>query len=228
MDVMSWYLIHGAASTRLTWTHQLSLLPSVRRAELPDLPDVASQDLIAAWADWCLQDMAGPAFVMGHSLGGAIAQTMALQAPHLVRGLVLVGTGPRLPVSPALLDGLERDPLQTLKNIARWSLAKSASDTLLQRSIAQAASYSPRRALAEFKACQTFDVRDQLHTIRCPRALIGADQDRMTPLALMEEFHIAWPEVPLSIIHDAGHMMMLEQPQPFNAVLGDLIRRWTR
>ena len=45
--------------------------------------------------------------VAGHSMGGAIALDMALQAPKRLAGLILLGTSDRLPVSKRLMDELE-------------------------------------------------------------------------------------------------------------------------
>ena len=44
--------------------------------------------------------------LMGHSLGGAIAQTLALEAPTWLEKIILVGTGARLRVDPSILEAL--------------------------------------------------------------------------------------------------------------------------
>ncbi len=214
-----WYFIHGAASSRLTWTRQMRVIPSAKRAELPALNDVNPDHLIEAWAEWCLNDLNKPSIIVGHSMGGAIAQMMALKSPTQVRGLVLVGTGPRLPVNPALIEALRQTPAAALEQITRWSLSRTPEPELLANSLEQARAYDPDRAIREFLACSYFDVRSRLATIRCPRVLIGADQDRMTPIALLEEFRAIWPDVPLHVVHGAGHLMMLEKPDAFNDIL---------
>lgn len=222
---MHWYLIHGAASTRLSWTSQLRALPQVSRASLPPLRQVEPEHLIEAWADWCLEDMGRPSIVMGHSMGGAIAQIMALKAPAMVQGLVLVGTGPRLPVNAALIESLQATPREALGQIARWSLSKSTDPTLLKRSIEQAQRYDAEQAHREFLACNAFDSRNQLSRFFGPTALIAADQDRMTPVSRLMEFHEFWPNAPLFMVKDAGHMMMLEQPIQFNTILAEISHR---
>lgn len=217
-----WYLIHGAASSRLTWTKQLRALASVERAELPPLDHVPPDNLIEAWADWCLNRLTQPSVIVGHSMGGAIAQVMALKNPTLVQGLVLAGTGPHLPVNPDLIAALTVEPEQALTKITRWSLAKTTDPILLQRSLDQIKNIDPNRAYREFLACTYFDVRPDLRHITCPKAVIAGAEDRMTPAALTSLFRDAWPTVPYFTIADAGHMMMLEQPDRFNEVLADL------
>lgn len=218
-----WYLIHGAVSTHLTWSQQLRILPQVDRANLPPLPDVPTGELIFTWAKWCLDELTEPTVVMGHSLGGAIAQVMALKRPELLRGLVLVGTGPRLPVNPALLDALRNSPRQALENIVRWSLSPQADSVLLANSLLQAQNYDVERAYREFVACAEFDMAAELSGIQCPVALIAADQDRMTPIPLMQEFLQIWPRAPFYIVQGAGHMMMLESPHRFNEILRQIM-----
>jgi pimeloyl-ACP methyl ester carboxylesterase len=156
---------------------------------------------------------------MGHSLGGAIAQVMTLRHPELIRGLVLVGTGPRLPVNPALLEALKDTPREALERIVRWSLSSEADPVLLSNSLWQVQTYDADQAYREFLACAEFDVSATLSRIGCPVALVAADEDRMTPIALMEEFYQAWPHAPLYRVKGAGHMMMLEKPEEFNDIL---------
>lgn len=218
-----WYLIHGAASSRLIWSRQMKLLNTVERAELPDFFDRDPSQLIDAWADWCLERLNQPAVVMGHSLGGAIAQVMALKAPTLVQGLVLVGTGPHLPVNATLLDRLKTAPAEALAQITRWSLARDADPGLLAKSLAQVADVDGHSAYRQFLACTNFDVRDRLDDIRCPRIIIQGAEDRMTPAALTGEFLTAWPDALHYTVPHAGHSMMVENPDAFNHILGDII-----
>ncbi|PSR20432.1 MAG: alpha/beta hydrolase [Sulfobacillus acidophilus] len=222
--LVHWYLIHGAVSSPLTWSQQLRILPRVIRATLPPLRDVAASQLIDAWADTCLGELTEPSIVMGHSLGGAIAQLMALKCPTLVRGLVLVGTGPRLPVNPALLQALKHTPRQALERIVRWSLSSRIDSVFLSNSLSQVQTYDVERAYREFLACDEFDLSAQLRDVACPVALVGADEDRMTPIALMQEFHQVWPTAPLFQVQNAGHMMMLEQPKQFNDIILRIMR----
>lgn len=221
-----WYLIHGAASSRLTWSRQLKVLPSVTRAELPHFPDTDAQDLLAQLTEWCLRDLKQPSVIVGHSMGGAIAQLMALRAPHMVEGLVLVGTGPHLPVNPALIDALRADPQAALQRIVKLSLSKNPEENLLQNSVQQASQIDTDRAYHEFLACTFFDVRAQLPLISGPKVIITGADDRMTPSSLTQTFLASWPGAPYYTIKDAGHMMMLEQPEHFNNILLEIAEQF--
>lgn len=223
--MVRWLFIHGAASTRLTWTRQVGVYKYSVRVELPFLPDEKPEHLISSYAQFCLSQSDEPVVAIGHSMGGAIALTMALTAPDRVKGLILAGTGPRLPVNAALLDALKTDPRTALQKVARWSLRKSPDPGILANSLAQIANIPGERAYQEFSACNTFDITDKLSRITCPVALIRGKEDRMTPEALTSAFVETWSDMPVYDIPQAGHLMMLEQPSLFNDALRDIPSR---
>ncbi|MCL5971454.1 MAG: alpha/beta hydrolase [Firmicutes bacterium] len=214
-----WMFIHGAASNHHTWARQRRLGWDVWMEDLPTLDHSSPRYLIDHLADWCSNQLTEPAIIVGHSMGGAIAQIMALKHPKKVLALVLVGTGPHLPVNSQLLDLLANNPTEALEKIARWSISKNSDPKLLEVSIDMAKTVPKDRALQEFTACQFFDARPQLHQILCPVFLIRAIDDKMTPTALSDEFLSVWPNMPVFDIADAGHLMMLEQPEKFNKIL---------
>ena len=105
-------LVHGAGGTHLHWPETLRALPG-RRVLPVDLPGHGQapppgEQTIAAYARalWGSSTRWGSRgwWWAGHSMGGAIAITLALDAPGRVAGLFLVGTGARLRVAPAILE----------------------------------------------------------------------------------------------------------------------------
>jgi len=61
------------------------------------------------------------AILVGHSMGGAIVQLLALEDSSMVGGLILVGTGARLRVLPSLLDGLANDFEETIEALLGYA-----------------------------------------------------------------------------------------------------------
>jgi pimeloyl-ACP methyl ester carboxylesterase len=62
--------------------------------ETPGTPDAYTTRLFAADVRKLIEDLGrGPAHVLGHSMGGRVAQWVAIDAPELVRSLVLASTG---------------------------------------------------------------------------------------------------------------------------------------
>src|SRR5512133_3755617 len=104
-------LVHGAGAASDDWPPELRALPG-RRVLAVDLPGHGAAPgpapgSVAAFASAveALLDAHGiaSAVIAGHSMGGAIALTLALERPARVAGLVLVSTGARLRVAPEAL-----------------------------------------------------------------------------------------------------------------------------
>lgn len=216
----SWLFIHGAGSSRLTWTYQLGAVSPMKRIDLPNLGG-APETLIERLAAWSLEHLSDRTVVVGHSMGGAIAQTIARQAPSRVAGLVLVGTGPILPVNPVIISGIA----DILPKIARWSLGEKPNPTIYQNSLQRLQEIDPQRLRREFVACNLFDSRQWLSEINAPVAIIMGAQDRMTPPSLSQQFLDYWPDA-LTYSMVAGHLMMLEQPRAFNDILHSCAKRY--
>jgi pimeloyl-ACP methyl ester carboxylesterase len=156
----------------------------------------------------------GPAAFAGHSMGGGIALTLALEAPARVAALALVGTGARLRVGPAILQATS-DP----------ESYRAFGEASAERSFGPGASPALRAAFAEgwraveasvthgdFLACDAFDVTARLPEIRAPAAVICGSCDALTPPKYSEYLrdHIAGAR--LTRVAGAGHMVMLEAP----------------
>jgi pimeloyl-ACP methyl ester carboxylesterase len=218
--------LHGAASTPDVWARQHRTFPRALYLPLQD-PGVPAGQLLAAYADRVAVAIEDPAsVVVGHSLGGAVALLLALSHPGRVGGVVLVGSAPHLPVNSALLDGLQSEPGRMLVRLADWSLARAADPRLRDRGRALMTAADPELAWRQFSACAAFDVRDQLVHLAVPVAAIVGAEDRMTPPALVQEISLAVPGAAIRVVANAGHLVMLEQPDAFNQALWDILKTW--
>ena len=131
-------LIHGAGGSHLSFPKELRRHKLIN-AVLVDLNGHGASEGAGhcSIADYALDLVAlmdaleiEKAILMGHSMGGAIAQWQALQQPERVLALVLVGTGPRLPVNPALIHGIIAETESTIDNLVRWMWSKETAARL--------------------------------------------------------------------------------------------------
>jgi len=109
-------IIHGAGGTHLYWPPEIRRLSGYRVYAL-DLPGHGKSDAsrgrqtIADYAGCVLEwlDAIGlnRAVFVGHSMGSAIALTLAIHHPQQVLGLGLVGAGARLRVHPDILENAD-------------------------------------------------------------------------------------------------------------------------
>ncbi len=220
-------LIHGAGGSHLHWPPQLRRLPGVS-VLAPDLPghgrsDGPGREAIGEYARdvVSLLDALGVerTVVGGHSMGGAIAQVMAIDHAERVAGLILIGTGAKLRVAPAVLDGILNDFEATVGLVVDWSFGPAATDDLKQLGLKAIRETDPAVLLGDYRACDRFDIRDQLERIQTPTLVVGGTADRLTPLRFSRYLAENIAGAQLEIVEGAGHMMALESPEEVGAVV---------
>lgn len=229
-DKPSAIFIHGAGGSHLSFPAALRQLQSVS-AILVDLPGhgASAGPGRGSIANYALDIVAlldalsvGSAIVLGHSMGGAIAQRLALEHAARIGAIVLAGTGARLPVNPALITGIAEAPEATISSIVRWMWSKHAPAELKQQSTEIMLATDNTVIQADFMACDRFDVSRRLEEIAVPTLVLAGDQDKMTPLSLSQELARGITNSELAVIPGAGHMMLLEQPER----AAELIAAW--
>jgi len=224
-------LVHGAGGRGDGWLPQLSGLAREVNAAALDLPGHGHSpgpglESIAAYAAWVMDFLAaGPVrpVLMGHSMGGAIAQTVALTRPELLKGLILVGTGARLRVAPAILDGIKRDFRATVELIVGYAYAPGADPALIKEGTRRLLQNRPEVLWGDFRACDKFDVLGRLGEIRLPTLIVVGEKDMLTPLKYSQFLAERIPGAVLELVPDAGHMVFLEQYQEFNRTVLDFM-----
>jgi pimeloyl-ACP methyl ester carboxylesterase len=216
---MALVLLHGAGGSHLVWPKALRRmgktavytpdLPGHGRSPGPGYDSIAAySDSVAAFID--ALDLRRVVLV-GHSLGGAIAQTLAIRKHPALAGLVLIGTGARLRVAPHILQQIETDfsGVVALLNELFWS--ETAPPEMAARSRAQLRQCPPQVLLDDFRACDAFDVRAQLDQIQLPTLVISAGEDRLTPEKYGRFLADQIPHSQFLLLPHAAHMMMVEQ-----------------
>jgi pimeloyl-ACP methyl ester carboxylesterase len=236
-------LAHGAGGTRVHWPAELRRFSgaTVYTLDLPGHGRSGGQgyDTIEEYAEAVavFLDTVGieQAVVAGHSMGGAIAMTLALnqvpstsseQAPSTgrrgelvelsgqarVAGLVLVATGARLRVAPAILEGIRSDFEGIVQLITRFAWSPDAAPPLTELGRQALREAGPDVLWADFMACDRFDVMERLGEIEVPTLVIAGSADQLTPVKYARFLNEHIPGACMVTIEDAGHMVMLEQP----------------
>jgi pimeloyl-ACP methyl ester carboxylesterase len=227
-------LLHGAGGSSWHWAGTIACLGGRRRCVAPDLPghgrspafDPAPsaselceryRDLVAELAE---RLGLGRFILCGHSLGGAVALQLALAFPDRLERLVLVATAARLPVAAELHAAIRRDRGEELRELLAATGYSPSSPRARRERWAREQIQAPREALlADFRACDTLDLRDRLEAVAVPTTVISAADDRITPPSEQERLAVEIRGARLERIGRAGHFVLLERPD----ALADLI-----
>lgn len=226
-------LVHGAGGTWGTWTRQLEGLADVARIIALDLPGhgASSGDGCRAVADYAAVVQGflgalgtGPVALGGHSMGGAITQTVALAAPELLRGIVLAGTGARLRVFPKLFELMEKDYADGVGFVSGYAWSPASSPALKEGGRRAMLETRSTVTLGDFRACDGFDVMARVGQIQLPALVVVGEDDQLTPPKYAEFLAGAIPGAHLVRIPCAGHYVMLEQPDETNRAIREFLR----
>jgi 3-oxoadipate enol-lactonase len=179
------------------------------------------------------------AHVMGASMGGAIAQMMAVRHPERVRSLVLACTACRhQPWRRDLLTEWADLALRTgMGEVARQGMRWMVGPRSFRRFWPALGLFGPfvlgapaHAFAAQVGALLSFDddMSTDLGGITMPTAIVVGSQDILTPLADSEELAELIPGSQLTVISGAAHGLMIEHALAFNRVVLDFLGRVDR
>lgn len=176
------------------------------------------------------------AAILGHSMGGFIAQALVLSQPELVSKLILSATnfgGPRaIPVTPealAVLTDMQSDPIERLRRGILISCAPGFGDAhpeivrewlefRIQNPIAPAA-YQAQLAIGLALMAEEACFEHKLKTVTAPTLVLFGEHDKVVPPSNAELLARAIPTSRIEILKNAGHFFPLEVPEQANAAI---------
>ncbi|WP_285686738.1 alpha/beta hydrolase [Actinoplanes sp. NBRC 103695] len=119
--------------------------------------------------------------------------------------------------------------LPVLRPSVRWLLFGEECDDAALTVTMRAVGRATLRSIGGFRP--TIGAQQRLETLAAwngvPSAVLVGDRDRLTPPACAESIAAHLPGAELSVLPDAGHMLMLERPEAVTATLRDVICRAT-
>ena len=173
---------------------------------------------------------AGPVVLVGHSMGGMVAQELAALAPDRLAGLVLASTSPAfgkpggdwqrgfLQSRLAPLDaGLGMAGLAA--QLVPAMVAPGTALPLLAAAQALMAAVPEATYRSAVTALLSFDRRAHLPAIAVPTLVTTGEHDRTAPPEVSRRMAERIPGASCNTVPGAGHLLNLEQPQAFNAAL---------
>lgn len=232
-------LLHGIGSSHRAFRHQLTGLadsfdvvawdaPGYGRSADPPRPftlEELADDAVA------LLDTLGvsKAHVLGQSMGGVVAELIALRHPDRVLRLVLADTNPgsgSLP-EPERSDRVRRR-LEAIERQSPRSIAEARAPALLSSAAPPELVAEVTDIMAEIRApgyraaavaMGTTDLSAALQRIAAPTLVLHGSEDRVIPLEVGRGLAAAIPGAHLVVLDGAGHASQQERPSAFNAAV---------
>jgi pimeloyl-ACP methyl ester carboxylesterase len=199
-------------------------------------PTGAANGTVAQFADDLAQIMSacanGPAWLIGFSMGGVIAQRLALDFPGMVKGLVLVASSCKVG-RPGQAFFNER-----IEKVSKGGLGAVAETTRIDAR--GCISLDDEELIEEYRQLRTAAVRDpdgylnacramlrladepmmgELGGIDCPTAVMAGERDPYCPPKASQMIADAIPGAELTVIPGAGHCMHWESPEATNEMI---------
>ncbi len=166
---------------------------------------------------------AGPLIAVGHSMGAKVVLRLAVAAPEMVRGLVLVAPVPIGPAGfsekgEAYLRATAGDPVR-LRAWLTKTIADPPDDAALDRLCAVAAQSPPEAVLESLESWTCADLAKQAKSVTVPALVIASALD--APEAAESKTAALLPNASFVVVPDAAHYAILERPQPIAAHIRD-------
>ena len=243
-------LLHGVGGGREAWGDSLSgtglaLADAGFTAIAVDLPGygdsapIEPYDMaglaarVTALIDWLAPERCA---LVGHSMGGMVAQELMARSPNRVHALVLCATSPSFgrPDGAWQAEFLAQRlaPLDAgggMSRLAPGLVLGMASPDAPHDAVARAAvlmSAVPettyRRAL---QAIAGFNCREALRDLRLPVLCLAGEHDRNAPAAVMQQMAARIADAEYQCLPGVGHLAHMEAPGPFNCALVEFLQR---
>ena len=159
------------------------------------------------------------AVVCGVSVGGVIAQALALNHPHRVRGLVLCGTGARIGTAEAWQQRIDTIATGGVASVEKMTMERWFSSGYRERKPADVRGYATMLRqttrdgyLGTCAALRDADFRDLNKKIKCPTLVLCGALDIATPPELGRDLAGSIRGAEFALIDNAAHLPCIEQP----------------
>ena len=236
-------LLHGIGGNRDSFDGVLEELPAGWRGVAWDMPgyggsralDDMTFETLAAAAVAVLDDLgAAQATVLGHSMGGMVAQEVAARFPGRLDALILFATTPAFGGRDDsfkeifLADRLKpldqgKTPADIAPSLVGGMFGEATPQPVKDRAAASMAAV-PAAAYRQALHCiVTFNRIADLQTVACPTLVLAAENDHLSPPKTMSRMAEKIPGAKYHCLPGLGHLANLEDPSAFNRAVGDFL-----
>ncbi|MEA2328348.1 MAG: hypothetical protein QOE68_3307 [Thermoanaerobaculia bacterium] len=229
--------IHGNGADSTQWEKQLDHLRKTRRAVAVDLPGMGNSAPAATGdyspkanadaVDAAVSSIGLKRFVIvGHSYGGAVAATYAAAHPEKVAAVIYADSAASVPaMSPPMqkfVDALRADRMKVTR-IWFAPMLKPSSQAVQDRVFATVEKSKVDAFAGALERLAGYDAKSVVNAYTGPKFVIYA-ADIESPASFRPQFL----DLPAEKITGAGHWLMLDKPDEFNAALDKFLAQVPR
>ena len=238
--------LHGVGGGHAAWNRQVPYFAALGyRAHAWDQPGYGGTALVDPYdleqvcgaLQRLIESLGGePVVLVGHSMGGFVAQEAYARFPQLIRALVLGFTSPSFGGgSSEFVDkfiAARIGPLDDGRSMAevaarlmptmRGSKSQPEGVAHAERVMGAIPPATYRKAV---QLLTTFDRRAQLPAITLPVLLVAGSEDRVAPANVMQRMAQKIPGAEFVLLEGCGHLGPMDQPEPFNEALRGFLER---
>ncbi len=222
--------VHGAGNTGRVWYYQTKYFADSDAVTLPNHSADGPFTSIEQYTEWLHDYIRRRGYqkpvIIGHSMGGAIAQRYALDYSSEISGLVLIATGARLRVRPDFLQAMENAvgaPPEEARKLVESFYSRVPAE-VREMIIDDVVSIGVAARLNGFRCCDRFDVMDKVHLIKVPTLVISGTDDVMTPLKYARYLAERIEGARLVVIEGTTHFVFLERPDEVNKAIDEFVQ----
>lgn len=236
-------LLHGLGSCGDDWLYQMPVFAPHHRVVAPNLrghtgssPIRGPISMFALAADVAkMMDTLNieAAHIVGLSLGGLVAQQLAIDFPHKVKRLVLCNTFAHLwPTSMSEARILMRRlivstllPMATTARVVATDLFPRPDQAAIREVVLSRVGGNDLESYRHLiDAIRRFDSRPHLSRIQAPTLLITGDRDNVIPRGCQQQLVRGIRNIKWHIVRDSGHATPIDQPEEFNRAVFDFLK----
>ena len=223
------------------WDKVLSLLPPHRAIRF----DKRGHGLSDRSGPYVMADLAedaaalieaearGPVLMVGLSIGGCVAQTLALRRPDLVRAVVLSNTAAKMGAAEgwrARIEAIRKGGLESIADsvMKRWFAPafRATPELALWRNLLTRTDLEGYAAACE--ALAAFDLTAEIPALRQPCLVIAGAEDGASPPDLVAATARLIPGAQFHVIPGAGHLPCVETPEAWAAIVAPFLTEHAR
>lgn len=224
-------LIHGAGGTALTMQrllHKLAPYANGLALNLPGRdnggPALDHIEKLAAYVAGFIDGAQTRPWILGHSLGAAIALETARMWPDMAAGLILVNASTSLPLSEPFMERLVKDIPMAMGGFLQKAAGPGAGPAIADTALATINSLPPQTVINDFKACRTYNALPYLKDITLPVLVVYGEDDVITRPAEAREIASKLANATMAGIEHMGHMGILEAPDKIAGQIGRFLQ----